>query len=142
MKLSIQNPMLSRDIKFQGNSIRGARHILSFNSQMDGEPKMKLVKELITSAMNVPKMHPKSVGVIDHVINVAQEENEIHFRNYQIFRQPKNKDANHIELHEIGPRMIMTVSCILEGPFCGEVLYRAPVVKKIPKKTKMDRRRK
>lgn len=34
----------------------------------------------------------------------------------------------------------MTVGCILDGVMGGEVLYRAPVSKLVPKKSKLDRR--
>jgi hypothetical protein len=34
----------------------------------------------------------------------------------------------------------MHVNCILDGAMGGEVLYRAPVTKMIPKKGKLDKR--
>lgn len=36
---------------------------------------------------------------------------------------------------------MLNISCILEGVVCGEVLYRAAVVKKILKKAKFDKRK-
>ncbi len=62
------------------------------------------------------------------------------FRNYQIFREAVNKDKDKLDLYEIGPRFIMHVNCILDGAMGGEVLYRAPVTKMIPKKGKLDKR--
>jgi len=46
-----------------------------------------------------------------------------------------------VDLYETGPRFLMKVNCILDGVMCGEVLYRAPVLKMIPKKGKMDKRK-
>lgn len=90
---------------------------------------------------NVPKNHPKSTGVIDHVLNFTNESNAIGFRNYQIFRETVNKDKDKLDLFEIGPRLIMKLSCILDGVMGGEVLYRAPVTKKVLQKGKLDKRK-
>jgi hypothetical protein len=35
----------------------------------------------------------------------------------------------------------MKVDCILDGVMSGEVLYRAPVLKMVPKKGKLDKRK-
>lgn len=52
-----------------------------------------------------------------------------------------NKDKEKLDLYEIGPRFIMSVSCILDGVIGGEVLYRSPVMKKTLKKSKTDKRK-
>ena len=57
-----------KDIRFQGNAVKGARHIASFDGGFESG-KFSLMKELLTSIFNVPKNHPKSTGVIDHVLN-------------------------------------------------------------------------
>lgn len=44
MKFQIDGIVHVRDIKFQGNSVKGARHILSFDAQMDSDPKMRVAK--------------------------------------------------------------------------------------------------
>lgn len=44
MKFQIDGIVHVRDIKFQGNSVKGARHILSFDSKMDSDPKMRVAK--------------------------------------------------------------------------------------------------
>ena len=103
--------------------------------------KMKLIRELMVGIFNVPKYHPKSTGVIDHVLSFTNESNVISFRNYQIFREAVNKDKDKVDLYEIGPRFMMDVSCILEGAMGGEVLYRSPVIKKVVKKGKFDKRK-
>ena len=81
-----------RDIKFQGNSVKGARHILSFNEEMDTDPKLRVAKELLIGAFNIPKYHPKSTAVIDHSLNFIGKGDEISFRNFQIYREFVTKD--------------------------------------------------
>jgi hypothetical protein len=93
------------------------------------------------SALNIPKYHPKSTSVVDHTINFAIEDNEICFKNYQIFREAVSKQENKIDLYEIGPRFVMKIVCILDGVIGGEVLYKAPIVKKVIKKSKEDKRK-
>jgi hypothetical protein len=52
-----------------------------------------------------------------------------------------NKDKDKLDLFEIGPRFMMRINCILDGVMGGEVLYRAPVTKKILQKSKLDKRK-
>lgn len=139
IKLDLENIVSLKDIRFQGNSVKGARHILSFDGGFE-TGKLALLKEVLIGMLNVPKHHPKSTGVVDHVLNFANEKDSISFRNYQIFRETVNKDKDKLDLFEIGPRFIMNINCILDGVMGGEVLYRAPVTKLIPKKSKLDKR--
>lgn len=88
----------------------------------------------------MPKYHPKSTAVIDHVLNFTCEGDQISFRNYQIFREAVNKEKDKLALYEIGPRFLMDVQVILDGVMGGEVLYRSAIVKKIPKKNKSKQR--
>lgn len=44
IKFGIEGIVYSRDIKFQGNSVKGARHILSFDGGMQADPKMRIAK--------------------------------------------------------------------------------------------------
>jgi ribosome biogenesis protein BRX1 len=44
VKFQLDGIVHLRDIKFQGNSVKGARHILSFDSQMESDPKMRMAK--------------------------------------------------------------------------------------------------
>jgi ribosome biogenesis protein BRX1 len=143
LKVELEGVVHLRDIKFQGNAVRGARHILSFDSTMDADPKLRVAKELLIGAFNVPKYHPKSTAVIDHTLSFIgnQEGNLISFKNYQIFREAVSKKESKIDLYEIGPRCMMKVACILDGVMGGEVLYRSAVVKNILKKSKEDKRK-
>ena len=133
--------MSTRDVRFQGNSVKGSRHIVAFDEGMDSDGKHSVVKELLIGIFNVPKLHPKSTAVIDHILNFTTEKDNIGFRNYQIFREVINKEKEKVDLYEIGPRFLMRVNCILDGVISGEVLYRAPVVKHIMKKSKLDPRK-
>lgn len=105
-------------MRFQGNSVRGARHILSFDAGFE-KGRLALLKELLIGAFNVPKHHPKATGVIDHVLNFTNEKDSVSFRNYQIFREAVNKDKDKLDLYEIGPRFIMNINCILDGVISG-----------------------
>lgn len=58
---------------------------------MESSPKLKILKHLLTGAFNVPKYHPKSTAVVDHVLNFTCEGDQVSFRNYQIFRESVNK---------------------------------------------------
>jgi ribosome biogenesis protein BRX1 len=44
VKFQLDGIVHTRDIKFQGNSVRGARHILSFDASMDADSKMRVAK--------------------------------------------------------------------------------------------------
>ena len=52
-----------------------------------------------------------------------------------------NKDKDKLDLYEIGPRFLMEVVCILDGVMGGEVLYHSPVIKRVIKKGKFDKRK-
>jgi hypothetical protein len=84
----------------------------------------------------VPKYHPKSTAVVDHVLNFTCDGDQISFRNYQIFREAVNKEKDRLALYEIGPRFLMDVQVILDGVMGGEVLYRSAIVKKVARKNK------
>lgn len=36
---------------------------------MESNGKLRILKNLFTGAFNIPKRHPKSTAVIDHVLN-------------------------------------------------------------------------
>jgi hypothetical protein len=140
VKVDLDGIVSLKDVRFQGNSVKGARQIISFDGGFESG-KLRMMKELLIGAFNVPKHHPKSTGVVDHVLNFTNEGNAISFRNYQIFRESVNKDKDKIDLYESGPRFLMNINCILDGVMSGEVLYRAPIVKQVPKKGKLDKRK-
>ncbi len=90
----------------------------------------------MAGALNVPKYHPKSTPVVDHVLNFTCENDQVSFRNYQIFREAVNKEKDKLTLYEIGPRFLMDMQVILDGVMGGEVLYRSEILKKVAKKNK------
>jgi hypothetical protein len=90
----------------------------------------------LAGALNVPKYHPKSTPVVDHVLNFTCEKDQVSFRNYQIFREAVNKEKDKLTLYEIGPRFLMDMQVILDGVMGGEVLYRSEILKKVAKKNK------
>lgn len=65
---------------------------------MEANGKIRLLKELLIGALNVPKYHPKSTAVIDHVLNFTEENDTVSFRNYQIFREVVNKEKDKLDL--------------------------------------------
>lgn len=86
VKLDLSGICAIKDVRFQGNSVKGARHILSFDKGMEEAGKLQVLKQLLIGIFNVPKYHPKSTGVIDHVLNFTADKEQVSFRNYQIFR--------------------------------------------------------
>lgn len=44
VKFALSGIVHTRDIKFQGNSVKGARHVLSFDAGMESDPKMRVAK--------------------------------------------------------------------------------------------------
>ncbi len=113
------------NLKFQGNCIKGSRHLLSFDGGFKADSITESIKLIFGLAFNVPLMHPKSKPCIDHVLafNVLGE--RVSVRNYQIFREMRNRKSDVKELFEIGPRMDLRPVAVLEGAMCGRVLFRA-----------------
>ena len=111
----------------------------------DTEPHWQLVKELFTQAFGTPKYHPKSQPFIgkeflswkiylivffeDHVLNFSIHDNRVWMRNYQIILEGENKvkeDKFKPEVVEIGPRIVLNLQRIQEGPFSGQAIYLNP----------------
>ncbi|KAG4305599.1 hypothetical protein PORY_001155 [Pneumocystis oryctolagi] len=129
VKFHIQNKVHTMDdLNLNGNCLKGSRPILSFDASFDMEPHTRLVKELLSQVLGVPKGARGSKPFIDHVLTFSIADNKIWFRNYQIV---ENKSENRgssdldtdISLVEIGPRFVMTIISVLEGSFGGPVIY-------------------
>lgn len=97
VKFHLENLHTLEELKLTGNSLRHSRPLLSFTSDFDQKPHLKLIKELLTQTFGTPNYHPKSQPFIDHIFNFAIVDNRIWFRNYQIV----DEDGT---LAEIGPR--------------------------------------
>jgi len=117
------------ELKFNGNSLKTSRPLLSFDSAFDEEPHWALVKELFTQTFGTPKYHPKSQPFIDHVLQFSLHDGRVWLRNYQIILEGENKvkeDKFRPELVEIGPRIVLNLQRIQEGPFSGAAIYLNP----------------
>ena len=87
------------------------------------------MKELFTQAFGTPRYHPKSQPFIDHVINFSLHDGRVWMRNYQIVLEGENKvkeDKFSPDLVEIGPRIVLNLQRIQEGPFSGTAIYLNP----------------
>ena len=83
----------------------------------------------MTQTFGTPKYHPKSQPFVDHVLNFSIHDNRIWIRNYQIILEGDNKvkeDKFMPDLVEIGPRMVLNLERIIEGPFSGPTIYNNP----------------
>ena len=88
-----------------------------------------MVKELMTQTFGTPKYHPKSQPFIDHVLHFSLHDGRVWMRNYQIILEGENKvkeDKFAPELVEIGPRIVLNLQRIQEGPFSGAAIYLNP----------------
>ncbi|KAI8576102.1 hypothetical protein K450DRAFT_258464 [Umbelopsis ramanniana AG] len=132
-KLHIQNIHTMDELKLTGNSLKGSRHMLSFDKNFDASPHYQLLKEMFTQVYGVPKGARRSKPFIDHILSFSIVDNRIWFRNYQIVeKNPSNtpgytaKDQDDITLVEIGPRFCMTVIRVFEGSFGGSTVFENP----------------
>ena len=123
-KFHVENIHTSSELKLTGNCLRNSRPLLSFDNNFDTSEQLKCIKHLITNSFNCPQYHPKSQPFVDHVFSFVFTNNRIHFRNYQIFRVPENKQNEKIELYEIGPRMVLNPLLILDEAMHGNVLFK------------------
>jgi len=117
------------ELKFSGNCLKTSRPLLVFDKLFDTEPHWQLVKELFTQTFGTPKYHPKSQPFIDHVLNFSIHDNRVWMRNYQVILEGENKvkeDKFQPEVVEIGPRIVLNLQRIQEGPFSGQAIFLNP----------------
>ena len=84
---------------------------------------------MFTQSFGTPHYHPKSQPFIDHVLKFSLHDGRIWIRNYQIVLERENKvkdDRFDPELVEIGPRIVLNLQRIQEGPFSGPAIYLNP----------------
>ncbi|KAE8447305.1 hypothetical protein EG329_010863 [Mollisiaceae sp. DMI_Dod_QoI] len=143
VKMHMQNLHTMEELHFTGNCLKGSRPILSFDSQFDSEPHLRVLKELFLHIFGVPKGARKSKPFIDHVMGFTLADGKIWIRNYQINETeaskvahidsedtPKSKEKSggksketEMSLVEIGPRFVLTPIVIQEGSFGGPIIY-------------------
>jgi len=117
------------ELKFTGNSLKSSRPLLVFDKHFDEAPHWQVIKELFAQTFGTPKFHPKSQPFIDHVLNFSIHDGRIWIRNYQIILEGENKvkeDKFNPELVEIGPRIVLNLQRIQEGPFSGAAIFLNP----------------
>jgi len=117
------------ELKFSGNCLKSSRPLLVFDAHFDSAPHWSLIKELFTQCFGTPRYHPKSQPFVDHVLNFSLQDGRIWIRNYQIILEGENKvkeDKFNPELVEIGPRIVLNLQRIQEGPFSGPAIFLNP----------------
>lgn len=119
VKFLVENVHTMGELKMTGNCLRGARPLLSFDSQFTEIPHLKLIKELFTQIFGVPNYHPKSQPFFDHVYTFAYIDKRIWFRNFQIL----SEDGG---LAEIGPRFVLNPVKLFRDSFSGPTLWENP----------------
>uniref|UniRef100_A0A915EKF9 Ribosome biogenesis protein BRX1 homolog n=1 Tax=Ditylenchus dipsaci TaxID=166011 RepID=A0A915EKF9_9BILA len=138
IKFLVHNMHTMSELSMTGNCLKGSRPILSFDSQFDTQPHLKVVKELFMNIFKTPNHHPRSQPFIDHVFNFSLtsgifslrflflilfiSDGNVWFRNYQIV-------DDTCKLEEIGPRMVFEIIRVFDGSFCGTVMYENPTYK-------------
>lgn len=119
IKFLVENIHTMGELKMTGNCLRGARPMLSFDSQFTEIPHLKIIKELFTQMFGVPNYHPKSQPFFDHVYTFAYIDKRIWFRNFQIL----SEDGG---LAEIGPRFVLNPVKLFRDSFSGPTLWENP----------------
>lgn len=119
--------------KMIGNCLKYSRPILSFDKSFDDDktPHLGLMKEVLTSVFNTPKLHPKSKPFHDHIETFNNINDTIYFRNYQILNDLKETfkstdDVDKLQLVEIGPRCALKLIKVFDGVLGGKCLYTNP----------------
>ncbi|KID64488.1 brix domain-containing protein 2, partial [Metarhizium hybridum] len=99
-----------------GNSLKGSRPILSFDAAFNGEPYLRLLRELLTHTFGVPPTARKAKPFIDRVVVFIVADGRIWVRHYQIAEEEVDASKNEkLSLREIGPRFCLTPIYIQEG---------------------------
>lgn len=137
------------ELRMTGNCLKGSRPILSFDGDFESTPMLKLAKEMLSQAFNVPNKHPKSKPFFDHIITFSHFDGRIWFRNFQVSAlqlllppssivhrhscgpgrslqivwPDKKKLDSKMELAEIGPRFVLQPIRVFSGSFHGSTLF-------------------
>jgi len=126
VKFLVQNLHTLDELHFTGNSLKGSRPILSFDSTFDSEPYLKLIKELFFHVFGVPPKARKTKPFVDRVVGFSYVDGKVWFRNYQISEVEESSSSakgTDIKLLEVGPRFCLTPIIIQEGSFGGPIIY-------------------
>ncbi|XP_049847894.1 uncharacterized protein LOC126304757 isoform X3 [Schistocerca gregaria] len=145
MKFQALNVHTMNELNFTGNCLKGSRPVLCFDASFGASPHTKLMMELFSQIFGTPKGHPRSRPFIDHVFSFSWLDEKVWFRNYQIVDEVSsgNKGDQQRSLVEIGPRFVLEPIRILQGSFCGKVLwenahYMSPTAKSVMQRRLKD----
>ena len=105
-----------------GNSLKGSRPILSFDSEFDMLPHLQLLKEIFTSIFGPPANSRRVKPFVDRCMSFSVQDGRIWVRNYQITTNMV-KSRQEIKLVEMGPRFTLQIIRIFENSFHGATLY-------------------
>lgn len=115
----VENVHSMQELRLTGNSLKGSRPLLVFDKGFSTAPHLQLIRELLTQVFGTPHLHPRSQPFVDHVLTFGWLDGRVWLRNYQIVDE---KGA----LAEIGPRCALQPIKLMDGSFCGKVLWRNP----------------
>ncbi|EFY93682.1 Ribosome biogenesis protein brx1 [Metarhizium acridum] len=123
-RFHVQNLHTMSELNFMGNSLKGSRPILSFDAAFNGEPYLRLLRELLTHTFGVPPTARKAKPFIDRVLAFIVADGRIWVRHYQIVEEEDDASKDEkLSLREIGPRFCLTPMFIQEGSFGGPIIY-------------------
>lgn len=131
----VENIHTMHELKLTGNSLKGSRPFLVFDSSFEKIKHLQVMKCLFLDIFGTPRGHPKSKPFIDRSMSFFYLDNKIWVRNYQIQEKaPTNaKEATNAKkkhgksvvtaLIEIGPRFVLNPIRIFRGSLGGQTLY-------------------
>ncbi len=128
IKFQVYNVHTLGESKLSGNCLKGSRPLLHFDSVFADEsrPELQVMKNMFQRVFGVPRNHPKSKPFHDHIMGFYWIDNKVWVRHYQI--SPATPDyldnPDYQTLTEIGPRFVLEPVLILNGSFCGNVIYK------------------
>lgn len=148
VKFHVQNLHTSAELNFVGNCLKGSRPVLSFDQAFEGEPYLRVLKQMFTQTFGVPKGHRRGgKPFVDHVMSFSVLDGKVWIRVYEIVEKEREKpqtgeagaiqddamdldkeldDRNSktsLSLTEIGPRFVLTPIVIQESSFGGPLIY-------------------
>eukprot|EP00039_Didymoeca_costata_P000406 m.45433 g.45433 ORF g.45433 m.45433 type:complete len:353 (+) comp10244_c0_seq1:1708-2766(+) len=122
IKFLVQNVHTMDELRMTGNSLKGSRPILNFESVFNELPHLRLIKELLFQAFSTPKAHPKSKPFVDRAMSFFWLDGRVWIRNFQIVYNDSKSNEPH-DLAEIGPRFVLQPIRVFEGAFGGRTLF-------------------
>ncbi|CAN8066854.1 unnamed protein product [Agarophyton chilense] len=128
IKFHVANLHTMHELAFPGNNLMHSRPLLTFHSNFDSSPILRLIKELLTHAFCSPASHRRTKPFVDHVMSFSIVDGRIWFRHYQIVDAALNeKQINkgvQSTLVEIGPRFVLAPIKCFSGVFQGATLWQ------------------